>query len=527
MIDGLGNLTTYSYDKINRLITQTDSENFTTTYTYDAVGNLLSLIDVDGTSSFTYDDCNQLLNATHSDIDNDDETYSYDDNGNRTITGYDTGVNNELLSDGVYNYDYDDEGNLISQTTIATGEVRLFEWDYLNRLVAVTDFDSSNNVSQTVEFSYDMFGQRLSKVVDGIATYFVYDREDVILDFVDDGSGVELDMRYLHGAGIDQVLAQEDSNGNITWLLTDHLGTIRDLVDNTGDVVNHLTYDSYGNVVSETDASVDSRYRFTGREWDEEIDLYYYRARYYNGKTGRFISVDPISFDSGTYNLYGYVDNNPVNAIDPFGLASAELTTLLNTFEPSPNTIGKIPSGYQSKTVYKNYAQAYSRALIAFKSITTRENIATNRLTTDRNNPNFPVSAWSLTYKLKVNGSFASLRQGEREGGQASLISVGKSGPLPTIDLQPTKLNRRIEYRHHTRGYKNVTELKFRWKDSDEFNNFCIAIPAVPMISPQQQPLPPLPPLPQPNPTFDIPTIPPIPISPIPRWLNPFRNPIF
>ncbi|WP_342596963.1 RHS repeat-associated core domain-containing protein [Cyanobacterium aponinum UTEX 3222] len=190
-------------------------------------------------------------------------------------------------------------------------------------LVAVTDFDSSGNVLQVVELSYDMFGQRLSKVVDGVATYFVYDRDDVILDFVDDGNGVELDMRYLHGNQVDEVLAQEDGNGDVVWLLTDHLGTIRDLLDNTGDVVNHLTYDSYGNVVSETDATVDSRYRFTGREWDEEIDLYYYRARYYSGQTGRFISVDPIFFDSGTYNLYGYVDNNPINSIDPSGNAIA------------------------------------------------------------------------------------------------------------------------------------------------------------------------------------------------------------
>ena len=165
-----------------------------------------------------------------------------------------------------------------------------------------------------------MMGRRLSKVVDGVGTYFVYDRDDVLLDFVDDGGGVELDIRYLHGDRVDEVLAQDDTDSNVTWLLTDHLGSIRDLVDNSGTVVNHLTYDSYGNVVSETDASVDSRYRFTGREWDEEIELHYYRARYYDGQTGRFISVDPIGFESETYNLYGYVDNNPINTKDPFGL---------------------------------------------------------------------------------------------------------------------------------------------------------------------------------------------------------------
>ncbi|WP_324282075.1 RHS repeat-associated core domain-containing protein [Cyanobacterium aponinum UTEX 3222] len=344
------------------------------------------------------------------------------------------------------------------------------EWDYLNRLVAVTDFDSSGNILQAVE----------------------------------------LDMRYLHGNQVDEVLAQENGDGNVVWLLTDHLGTIRDLVDNTGDVVNHLTYDSYGNVVSETNSAVDSRYRFTGREWDEEIELYYYRARYYSGQTGRFISVDPISFESDTYNLYGYVDNNPISNVDPSGLASRQLTRLLNTFEPSTISTGKGKSVYQSKKVYKDYATALSRAVIAFKRITTSQYISSGPL-----DSRFPPDAWRLTFVLKVNGNFAKLNTGEVEGGQASLRPVGLSGPIPTIDLQPTKITRRIASRHHTAGYENVTELKFRWNNKRNLTNFCITMPVIPIINNQQT-------QPQSPPTFQFP-----PIPPIPRWLNPFRNPVF
>ncbi|MTF38985.1 RHS repeat-associated core domain-containing protein [Cyanobacterium aponinum] len=382
-------------------------------------------------------------------------------------------------------------------------------------LVAVTDFDSSGNGLQVVELSYDMFGQRLSKVVDGVATYFVYDRDDVILDFVDDGNGVELDMRYLHGNQVDEVLAQEDGNGDVVWLLRDYLGTIRDLVDNTGDVVNHLTYDSYGNVVSETNSAVDSRYRFTGREWDEEIELYYYRARYYSGQTGRFISVDPISFESDTYNLYGYVDNNPISNVDPSGLASRQLTRLLNTFEPSTISTGKGKSVYQSKKVYKDYATAFKRAIIAFSTITTTEFISSGPLTTDPDDPRFPLTAWRLSFKLKVNGNFANIPSGGIEGGQATLRPVGTTGPTPTINLQPTKITRRITSRHHTAGYENVTELKFRWNNKRNLTNFCITMPVIPIINNQQT-------QPQSPPTFQFP-----PIPPIPRWLNPFRNPVF
>ena len=69
-------------------------------------------------------------------------------------------------------------------------------------------------------------------------------------------------------------------------------------------------------------------YSFTGREWDSETGLYFYRARYYDPEAGRFISRDPIGFTGGDMNLYGYVGNNPLNAIDPMGLAS--YTGILN-----------------------------------------------------------------------------------------------------------------------------------------------------------------------------------------------------
>ena len=142
----------------------------------------------------------------------------------------------------------------------------------------------------------------------------------MILDFVDSGSDVVIEKRYLHGARVDQVLAQEDGNGDVIWHLTDHLGTVKDLVDSSGTVVNHFVYDSYGNLVSQTDETVVSRYLFTGREWDSEIGLYYYRARYYDATVGRFISQDPIGFEAEDSNLYRYVVNNPVDTVDPLGL---------------------------------------------------------------------------------------------------------------------------------------------------------------------------------------------------------------
>jgi len=95
---------------------------------------------------------------------------------------------------------------------------------------------------------------------------------------------------------------------------------VRDIVDASGLLINTITYDSFGNVLSQINAAAGDRYLFTGREFDAETGLYYYRARYYDPATGRFVSQDPIGFDAGDANLYRYVGNAPTNATDPFGL---------------------------------------------------------------------------------------------------------------------------------------------------------------------------------------------------------------
>jgi RHS repeat-associated protein len=94
---------------------------------------------------------------------------------------------------------------------------------------------------------------------------------------------------------------------------------VRDVVDSQGNILNHLSYDSFGNVTGESNPDVDFRFGYTGREFDEETGQYYYRARYYDSGVGRFISEDPIGFDAGDPNLYRYVLNSPANYTDPSG----------------------------------------------------------------------------------------------------------------------------------------------------------------------------------------------------------------
>jgi len=349
--------TDYQYDALNRLINMSHAPGSAPgspvafySFEYDAASRITALTDVDGRTDFNYDDRDQLTGASRDVADaRGDEDYTHDANGNRVEShlhddGYVTGTNNRLLSDGTYTYDYDAEGNMIRKMEIVSGEVREFEWDHRNRLIRVTDRSSVGGIiTNEAQYIYDALNRRIAKTVDtdgagaAVATteHYVYDRMHVALEFTDaDGPGAAeqpvLTLRNLFGPSIDMILAQEvilpdgmPTGDEIRWLLADHLGTIRDIVDNAGAVLNHLVYDSFGNILSQTDPLIATRYAFTGREFDVETGLHYYRARYYDAGIGRFVSEDPIGFDGQDTNLYRYVRNGPHGRIDPFGLTEA------------------------------------------------------------------------------------------------------------------------------------------------------------------------------------------------------------
>jgi len=96
----------------------------------------------------------------------------------------------------------------------------------------------------------------------------------------------------------------------------DALGSVAKTTNSAGTVLTTRRYDAFGNL----ELGATSGYAFTGREWDSEVGLYYYRARYYDPKIGRFLSEDPIGFDGGI-NFYAYVGNDPTDLTDPLGLA--------------------------------------------------------------------------------------------------------------------------------------------------------------------------------------------------------------
>jgi RHS repeat-associated protein len=139
-----------------------------------------------------------------------------------------------------------------------------------------------------------------------------------------------VEHRYLYGAAVDEILASEDASHSVLWGLGDHEGTIRDIANSAGAVVNHRTYDSFGNVEEFVAGSTtptttgpltdDFTFAYTGQSFDAAVGMYDYGYRWYDASVGRFASEDPSGFKAGDMNLYRYVGNNPWNATDPTGL---------------------------------------------------------------------------------------------------------------------------------------------------------------------------------------------------------------
>ena len=163
-------------------------------------------------------------------------------------------------------------------------------------------------------FVYDPVGRRVEKATSTKIVTYTYDGMDILRESTTVLASTTASY-YVHGPGIDEPLAKE-TGGVFTYYHADGLGSIVKETNQSGNVTHTLTYDAWGDIQSgERDG-----FAFTGREWDPETRLYYYRARYYDPKAGRFVSEDPIGFLAGT-NFVSYVHNNPQSSTDPFGMS--------------------------------------------------------------------------------------------------------------------------------------------------------------------------------------------------------------
>ncbi len=320
-----GRSVSYSYNNLSRLTNKANTGISGFSYTYDNAGNRLTMTAHSGTHGYTY---NRIYEVTGVDYPSgypfSDIEYDYDPAGNRTRAAgsvleiYSPNNLNQYIQVNQTAYTYDGNGNL---TNDGAGS---YSYDYENRLLTA----SAPEIS--AEYSYDPLGRRVRKQANGQITAYIHDGDQIIAEY--DSTGT-LARKFVYGPGIDEPIKGLSPQGTVPeWFYhSDGLGSITELTDSTGSVIEKYSYDIFGSVIIKdaqdnvlSQSTVDNPYFFTARQLDTETGLYYYRARYYNPGIGRFLQTDPVGYSAGL-NLYAYVDNNSVNYVDPHGLAKVEL----------------------------------------------------------------------------------------------------------------------------------------------------------------------------------------------------------
>jgi len=239
--------------------------------------------------------------------------FAYDSVDNRTDKGGSYLVGNRIASFDGCSYTTDLDGNVTARTC-GTQTVTFF-WSAESRL------DSLTVGSQRVAFKYDAGGRLIRIDVNGVAqSHFLWDGGNLLAELNGVGTAPVAEYSYFPGADNPHAVVV---GGQEYHPQVDGLGNVIALTDNAQTVQRTYSYDAWGTLTGGTDtkpfSNVD-RVRFKGALWlGPEVDLYYMRSRWYEPKSGRFLSEDPLGLAGGV-NPYAFAGNDPVNGRDPTGL---------------------------------------------------------------------------------------------------------------------------------------------------------------------------------------------------------------
>ena len=348
-------VTNYSYDSLSRLQSVLHQLSGSTidgaAYTLDNAGNRTARMDqrTAVATNYGYDNIYQLLSATQGATTT--ESYTYDSVGNRlsdlTTSGWSNNTSNELASRPGVSYTFDNNGNELTKVD-STGTTS-YTWDFENRLTSVTLPGSGG----TVQFSYDPFGRSIKKSSSAGTSIFTYDLDNLVEETNSSGNVVS---RYAQAESIDEPLAMLRASVT-SYFEQDGLDTVTSLSNSSGTLAQTYTFNSFGKQTASSGSLVNP-FQFTGREFDSETGLSFYRARYYSSGEGRFLSEDPLRFFSGVTNFFNYVGANPINLVDPFGLTCyctySQSTGHLKCVDAETGDVVAEANGYAGNGVGKN-----------------------------------------------------------------------------------------------------------------------------------------------------------------------------
>ena len=266
---------------------------------------------------YSYDDLGRLTQVTKDSIVT--ESYSYDTNGNRvSTTSTERGINeiaSYKLDDtvetfGNIGYIFDEDGYLKLKNSI-DGDTT-YSYARTGELLEVLKPDTT-----IINYTHDPLGRRVAKSINGeiIEKYLWLDRTTLLAIY--DGQD-NLISRFNYADS--RVPYSMESNNQTYYLAYDQVGSLRAVSDSSGNIVKEISYDSFGNILTDSDESFKIPFGFAGGLHDTDINLVRFGFRDYDPNIGKWTAKDPILFEGGDSNLYGYVLNDPINLVDVDGL---------------------------------------------------------------------------------------------------------------------------------------------------------------------------------------------------------------
>ena len=353
-----GSYWTYAYDALGQVIAgrksaadDTSITNYHYEYNYDLIGNRNSAIDGAGRRTlYSVNALNQYTNIGLPQLVR-EVTWS------GTVFTFDGGTGGRQSTQAATKQivcRYDPDGNLVDDGEWA------YVWDGENWLVLVS------NLQSRITFSYDYLSRRVGKTVWSNSSFilqqssFLYDGWNLVSECRVSGVSTQiawyvwgLDLSdSLQGAGGIGGLLSSSSGGTTSvssvFYTCDGNGNVTDLVDTNGVAAAHYEYDPFGNVIAKTGVDpVNNPFGFSTKYVDQETGLSYYGYRYYSPTMGRWISRDPIG-EAGGENVYGFVGNDAIGAVDALGL-------YLVAFDGTGNNMDKETPDTNVERLYRSY----------------------------------------------------------------------------------------------------------------------------------------------------------------------------
>ncbi len=296
------NTSSYTYDRLGRLIKESHTGEDSITYSYDAHNNRKEMRQGNQLISYKYNKNNELLRTNTLNLDNEKNSvtlYQYDANGNQLAT------TNRYAAEGEPTFDLD----------VSLGDNRLNE-NVVNHYDALNQLSKTLTEDKKVSYDYNADGYRTSKTVNGKTTFFIWDGDQIVMELDEKG---KVSKRYIRGNNL--IFADKGDGTDKTYYVMNPHGDVVQLLNEAGKVIKSYHYDAFGNEEN-IDKKDTNPYRYSGEYYDKETDTIYLRARYYDPELGRFLSRDTYTGEEDdplSLHLYTYCANDGVNNVDPSG----------------------------------------------------------------------------------------------------------------------------------------------------------------------------------------------------------------